>query len=59
MTHDDSSDLIDEQLEDARDAQELRRAMAEDDGQRITSAELLVGFDSEETSPELGISTSV
>lgn len=42
MAHDDdSSDPADEQLEDAQDALALRQAIAEDDGQRITAAELL------------------
>ena len=30
-----------EQLEDARDADELRQAIADDDGRRVSSAELL------------------
>jgi len=36
-----------EQLEDARDADELRRAIAADDGRRVNSAELLAELDGE------------
>ncbi len=32
-----------DQLEDARDANELRQAIAADDGRRVSSAELLIG----------------
>lgn len=40
-----------EQLEDARDAVELRRAIAQDDGQRITAAELLAELNAENAAP--------
>ena len=36
-----------EQLEDARDSDELRQAIAADDGRRVSSAELLAGLDGE------------
>lgn len=36
-----------EQLEDARDADELRQAIAADDGRRVNSAELLAELDGE------------
>ena len=37
-----------EQLEDARDALELQQAIAEDDGQRVTAADLLAELDAED-----------